>query len=52
MKSSTLDNLTKARDLCRRAVALDPNNATALQCAAGLDYWITYAYHPDECGFR
>jgi len=25
-----------------------PNNATALQCAAGLDYWITYAYHPDK----
>jgi TolB-like protein/tetratricopeptide (TPR) repeat protein len=48
IKSSTPDDMTKARDLCRRAVALDPNNATVLTCAAGLEFWITYAYHPDK----
>jgi tetratricopeptide (TPR) repeat protein len=48
IKSSTLDDWTKARDLCRRAVALDPNNATALSCVAAFEYGIAFAYDPDK----
>jgi TolB-like protein/class 3 adenylate cyclase len=45
-KSWTLDSLKKARDLCRRAVELDPNNATALQCAPSFEFGIAYTYEP------
>jgi class 3 adenylate cyclase/TolB-like protein/Tfp pilus assembly protein PilF len=48
IKGSTLDSSTKARDLCRRAITLDPDNATARQCAASFDFDIAYLYRPDK----
>jgi TolB-like protein/class 3 adenylate cyclase len=46
IKNPTLDSFRKARDLCRRVVDLDPNNATALNCAASTEFGIAYTYEP------
>jgi TolB-like protein/class 3 adenylate cyclase/Flp pilus assembly protein TadD len=51
-KGRTLENLTRARALVERALALDPSNARALVLLAAADLALARTFYPDDAAAR